>query len=70
MPAWPDEVQSFLRRALRPDYFLGRSNPPLQLIDMVDYRNGFERHRELHDMPLNVWTEKIRSGQCKLRQPP
>ena len=37
---------------------------------LVDYRNGFERHRELHDMPLNVWTNKIRSGQCKLRQPP
>ena len=36
---------------------------------LVDYRNGFERHRELHDMPLNVWTNKIRSGQCKLRQP-
>lgn len=37
---------------------------------LVDYRNGFERHRELYDMPLNVWTNKIRSGQCKLRQPP
>jgi hypothetical protein len=37
---------------------------------LVDYRNGFERHRELHDMPLNVWTNKIRSGQSKLRQPP
>ena len=37
---------------------------------LVDYRNGFERHRELLDMPLNVWTNKIRSGQCKLRQPP
>ena len=37
---------------------------------LVDYRNGFEQHRELHDMPLNVWTDKIRTGQCKLRQPP
>lgn len=37
---------------------------------LVDYRNGFERHRELHDMSLNVWTNKIRSGPCKLRQPP
>ena len=37
---------------------------------LVDYRNGFERHRELLDMPLNVWTNKIKSGHCKLRQPP
>ena len=41
-----------------------------QLDCLVDYRNGFERHRELHDVPLNVWTDKIVSGQCKLRQPP
>ena len=41
-----------------------------QLDCLVDYRNGFELHRELHDVPLNVWTDKIRSGQCKLRQPP
>lgn len=37
---------------------------------LVDYRNGFELHRELHGVPLDVWTDKIRSGQCKLRQPP
>ena len=30
-----------------------------QLDCLVDYRNGFERHRELHDVPLNVWTDKI-----------
>ncbi len=41
-----------------------------QLDGLVDYRNGFEIHRELHDKPLNVWEEKICLGQCKLRQPP
>jgi len=37
---------------------------------LVDYRNAFEIHRELHDTPESVWEAKIKGGQCKLRQPP
>ena len=47
MPAWPDKVQSFLRRALEPDG------------DAKRYSYAFA-----------AWMDKIRSGQCKLRQPP
>ena len=37
---------------------------------LVDHRNGFEIHRELHDSPQNVWDKAVKEGRCKIRQPP
>jgi transposase InsO family protein len=37
---------------------------------LVDHRNGFEIHRELHDTPQNVWDKAVKEGRCKIRQPP
>ena len=66
---WQDRLPAYAaREGLTGSTPLEEINEHLDCL--VDYRNGFERHRELHDMPLNVWTNKIRLGQCKLRQPP
>ena len=66
---WQDRLPAYVaREGLTGSTPLEEINEHLDCL--VDYRNGFERHRELHDMPLNVWTNKIRLGQCKLRQPP
>ena len=66
---WQDRLPAYAaREGITGDTPLEEVNE--QLDCLVDYRNGFERHRELHDVPLNVWTDKIVSGQCKLRQPP
>ena len=37
---------------------------------LIDYRNGFEKHRDLGDTPLNVWNAAVEQGRCKIRQPP
>ena len=37
---------------------------------LIDYRNGFERHRDLGDTPLNAWNAAVEQGRCKIRQPP
>lgn len=66
---WQDRIPAFVaRQGITMETSLEELNEHLDCL--VDYRNGFEKHRELHDTPLNVWTEKIRTGQCKLRQPP
>ena len=66
---WQDRLPAYAaREGLSGDTPLEDVNEHLDRL--VDYRNGFEKHRELHDTPLNVWTEKIKAGQCKLRQPP
>lgn len=51
------------------------NNPSLEELNnhlegLVNYRNQFELHRELHNTPWAVWEEKIRTGQNKLRVPP
>jgi len=66
---WQDRLPAYAaREGLSGDTPLEEVNEHLD--SLVDYRNGFERHRELHDTPLHVWTEKIRAGECKLRRPP
>lgn len=66
---WQDRLPAYAaREGLTGDTLLETVNEHLE--SLVDYRNGFEQHRELHDTPLNVWTEKIEAGECKLRQPP
>ena len=37
---------------------------------LVDYRNGFETHRDLGDVPLAAWDRAVAEGRCKIRQPP
>ena len=37
---------------------------------LIDYRNGFEKHRDLGDTPLNAWNAAVEQGRCKIRQPP
>ena len=66
---WQERLPAYAaREGITGDTPLEKVNGHLDCL--VDYRNGFEIHRELHDKPLNVWTDKIKSGQCKLRQPP
>ncbi len=66
---WQDRIPAFVdRQGITSETPLEDLNNHLE--DLVDYRNGFEKHRELHDTPQNVWNEKIRTGECKLRQPP
>lgn len=66
---WQDRIPAFVaRQGITVDTPLEDINEHLDCL--VDYRNGFEKHREIHDAPLNVWEEKIRTGMCKLRQPP
>lgn len=66
---WQDRIPAFVaRQGITAETPLEDINEHLGCL--VDYRNGFEKHRELHDTPLHVWDEKIRTGMCKLRQPP
>ena len=37
---------------------------------LIDYRNGFEKHRDLGDTPLHAWENAVAEGRCKIRQPP
>lgn len=37
---------------------------------LIDYRNGFEKHRDLGDTPLHAWESAVKEGRCKIRQPP
>lgn len=37
---------------------------------LIDYRNGFETHRDLGDTPLHAWDRAVSEGRCKIRQPP
>ena len=37
---------------------------------LIDYRNGFEKHRDLGDTPLHAWENAVKEGRCKIRQPP
>ena len=37
---------------------------------LIDHRNGFEKHRDLGDTPLNAWNAAVEQGRCKIRQPP
>ncbi len=37
---------------------------------LVDYRNGFETHRDLRSTPLDAWERAVAEGRCKIRQPP
>ena len=37
---------------------------------LIDYRNGFEKHRDLGDTPLHAWNAAVEQGRCKIRQPP
>lgn len=37
---------------------------------LIDYRNGFEKHRDLGDTPLHAWENAVEEGRCKIRQPP
>ncbi len=37
---------------------------------LIDYRNGFEVHRDIGDKPLHAWEQAVKEGRCKIRQPP
>ena len=37
---------------------------------LIDYRNGFEKHRDLGNTPLHAWENAVKEGRCKIRQPP
>ena len=37
---------------------------------LIDYRNGFEKHRDLGDTPLHARENAVKEGRCKIRQPP
>lgn len=37
---------------------------------LIDYRNGFGKHRDLGDTPLHAWENAVKEGRCKIRQPP
>ena len=66
---WQDRIPAYVaRQGITAETPLEDLNEHLDCL--VDYRNGFERHRELHDTPLNVWENAIREGRCKIRQPP
>ncbi len=66
---WQDRIPAFVsHQGITPETPLEYLNDHLECL--VDYRNGFEKHRELHNTPQTVWHEKLRTGQCKLRQPP
>ena len=83
MPAWPDKVQSFLKKALAPVGDARRlyereglsAATPLDDVNdhlacLIDHRNGFETHRDLGDVPLAAWDRAVAEGRCKIRQPP
>ena len=66
---WQDRIPAYVaRQGVTAETPLEDLNEHLD--SLVDYRNGFEKHRELHDTPLNVWEKAIREGRCKIRQPP
>lgn len=66
---WQDRLPAFVARGgLSGEPTLEEVNDHLDCL--VDYRNGFELHRELHDTPLNVWERAVEEGRCKIRQPP
>lgn len=66
---WQDRIPAYVaRQGITAETPLEDLNEHLDCL--VDYRNGFEKHRELHDTPLNVWENAIREGRCKIRQPP
>ena len=66
---WQDRFPAYAaREGLSKDSTLEEVNAHLERL--VDYRNTFERHREIRATPAHVWTEKIRLGQDKLRVPP
>lgn len=37
---------------------------------LIDYRNGFEKHRDIGKEPLKAWEQAVLEGRCKIRQPP
>ena len=66
---WQDRLPAYVaRQGITAETPLEDINEHLDCL--IDYRNGFEKHRELHDTPLNVWESAIREGRCKIRQPP
>lgn len=51
------------------------ANTPLDEVNdhlacLIDYRNGFEVHRDIGDKPLHAWEQAVSEGRCKIRQPP
>jgi len=66
---WQDRLPAFVARGgLTEGSTLEDVNEHLACL--VDYRNGFEIHREIQDTPLNAWERAVQEGRCKLRQPP
>lgn len=66
---WQDRLPAYVEReGLTRNTSLEEVNDHLR--HLVDYRNRYEIHRELHKAPWEVWEEKIRTGQNKLRVPP
>lgn len=66
---WQDRLPAYAaREGIARDTPLEDVNEDLACL--VDYRNGFEKHRDLGDVPLRAWQKAIDEGRCKIRQPP
>lgn len=66
---WQDRLPAYAaNEGLTGETPLGDVNDHLACL--IDYRNGFEKHRDLGDTPLNAWNAAVEQGRCKIRQPP
>ena len=66
---WQDRLPAYMEREGLP------IGTPLSDINdhlacLIDYRNGFEVHRDIGDKPLHAWERAVEEGRCKIRQPP
>lgn len=66
---WQDRLPAYAaREGVTADTPLDAVNEHLACL--IDYRNGFETHRDLGDVPLAAWDRAVEEGRCKIRQPP
>ena len=66
---WQDRLPAYFERE-----GIGADTPVAELNGhvgrLVDYRNGFEVHREIGTTPDEAWGRAVREGRCKLRTIP
>ncbi len=66
---WQDRLPAYFEReGIDIDTPLATVNDHVDAL--VDYRNGFETHREIGMTPDEAWDKAIREGRCKLRAIP
>ena len=66
---WQDRLPAYAaREGITSSMSLEDINKHLDCL--VDYRNAYEEHRELHMPALKAWENAVAEGRCKLRPTP